>query len=253
MARPRAFFIPILMLFTLPLPAQHERREREEGPRHELPREEHGRGRGRESREQAAPRRDMESPRSWAERPPERFERPGRPEGREERRDERPERGEPRAYRPPPPAQARPQGREAQPPPRATETARAWQARESWRRDAWAARPTWREHRARHWERDHRTWAQRGGYGGYLIPQPQFVSRFGVSHPFFLGSRPVIYQGYPRFRCGGYWFLIVDPWPEFWVDDWYLRDEVYIDYYGDGYYLVNPRYPGIRVAITVFL
>jgi hypothetical protein len=63
----------------------------------------------------------------------------------------------------------------------------------------------------------------------------------------------VIYQGYPRFRCGGYWFLIVDPWPEFWLDDWYRTDEVYIDFFGDGYYLFNPRYPGIRVAVTVFL
>jgi hypothetical protein len=143
--------------------------------------------------------------------------------------------------------------REARPAPRAAETARAWQSRDTWRRDAWPAHSNWREHRAQHWERDHRTWAQRGGYGGYRIPEPQFVSRFGDRHPFRLGGRPVIYQGYPRFRCGGYWFLMVDPWPEFWVDNWYLTDEVYIDYYGDGYYLVNPRHPSIRVAITVFL
>ncbi|GLH66468.1 hypothetical protein GETHED_08320 [Geothrix edaphica] len=148
---------------------------------------------------------------------------------------------------------SRPQAREARPSPRAAETARAWQARDTWRRDAWPARSSWREHRAHQWERDHRTWAQRGGYGGYRIPEPQFVSRFGYQHPFLIGSRPVIYQGYPRFRCGGYWFLIVDPWPEFWVDDWYLTDRVYVDYYGDGYYLVNPRHPGIRIAITVFL
>jgi hypothetical protein len=165
------------------------------------------------------------------------------------------EREEPRGARRPPASRepSRPQAREARPSPRAAETARAWQARDTWRRDAWPARSSWREHRAQHWERDHRTWAQRGGYGGYRIPEPQFVSRFGYRHPFLIGSRPVIYQGYPRFSCGGYWFLIVDPWPEFWVDDWYLADRVYIDYYGDGYYLVNPRHPGIRVAITVFL
>jgi hypothetical protein len=164
------------------------------------------------------------------------------------------ERGEPRTFRAPSEREpSRPQGREARPSPRAADTARAWQGRDTWRRNAWPARATWREHRAEHWERDHRTWAQRGGYGGYRIPEPQFVSRFGVSHPFLIGTRPVIYQGYPRFRCGGYWFLIVDPWPEFWVDDWYMADRVYIDYYGDGYYLVNPRYPGIRIAITVFL
>ena len=257
----------LLLLAALAVPATAQRDRREEGSRPEHPREqgrEQGRApeRGREqpparSAPQAArPPREME--RSRPVPGPERQarpERPGRPEGRFEGRPEgRMERGEPRTFRAPSEREpSRPQGREARPSPRAADTARAWQGRDTWRRNAWPARATWREHRAEHWERDHRTWAQRGGYGGYRIPEPQFVSRFGVSHPFLIGTRPVIYQGYPRFRCGGYWFLIVDPWPEFWVDDWYMADRVYIDYYGDGYYLVNPRYPGIRIAITVFL
>ncbi|WP_243300841.1 hypothetical protein [Geothrix oryzisoli] len=253
----------LLAVLTVPAPAQHDRRE--EGPRPDRPREgrapERGPERGREqpSPTRAAPQaprpsRDMERvrPMPGPERQarPERFARPeGRSEGRMDRREA------PGAVRPPSDRResSRPPVRDARPSPRAAETARAWQTRDTWRRNAWPAHSSWREHRAQHWERDHRTWAQRGGYGGYRIPEPQFVSRFGYGHPFRIGSRPVIYQGYPRFRCGGYWFLMVDPWPEFWVDDWYLTDEVYVDYYGDGYYLVNPRHPGIRLAITVFL
>jgi hypothetical protein len=60
-----------------------------------------------------------------------------------------------------------------------------------------------------------------------------------------------LYSGYPRFQYGGYWFGILDPLPEYWSDDWYENDDVYIDYSGDGYYLYNRRYPRDRIAITV--
>jgi len=59
--------------------------------------------------------------------------------------------------------------------------------------------------------------------------------------------------GYPRFQYGGFRFDVVDPWPEYWSDDWYDNDDVYVDYAGDGYYLYNRRYPGDRIAITVNL
>ncbi|HZP18065.1 MAG TPA: hypothetical protein VFB00_08875 [Terriglobales bacterium] len=65
-------------------------------------------------------------------------------------------------------------------------------------------------------------------------------------------SRPTMYMGYPRFAYGGYSFLLVDPWPEYWADDWYATDDVYIDY-DDGYYLYNRRYPYIRMAVTIAL
>jgi hypothetical protein len=45
----------------------------------------------------------------------------------------------------------------------------------------------------------------------------------------------------------------MDPWPEYWSDDWYDNDDVYVDYYEDGYYLYNPRYPRDRIAITVYV
>ena len=67
-----------------------------------------------------------------------------------------------------------------------------------------------------------------------------------------MGSRPSIYRGYPRFEYGGFSFLLVDPWPEYWQEDWYQSDDVYIDY-EDGYYLHNRSHPGIRLAITVAL
>ena len=61
-----------------------------------------------------------------------------------------------------------------------------------------------------------------------------------------------MYMGYPRFRYGGYSFLLLDPWPEYWSDDWYATDDVYVDY-DDGYYLYNRRYPDVRLTISIAL
>jgi hypothetical protein len=59
-------------------------------------------------------------------------------------------------------------------------------------------------------------------------------------------------MGYPRFSYGGFWFLLVDPWPGSWAENWYANDDVYIEY-DDGYYLCNRSYPDFRLAITVQL
>ncbi|HJW72556.1 MAG TPA: hypothetical protein VJ486_06830 [Geothrix sp.] len=130
---------------------------------------------------------------------------------------------------------------------------RAWWARGTWRRDAWQPHPTWRDHGTTRWEADHRTWSQRGGYAGYCIPRQQFQVWFGDRHWFRIPSRPVIYEGYPRFWYRSYWFYLVDPWPDFWGEDWYLDDDVYIDYVYDGYYLHSRRYPGMSLAIAISL
>ena len=112
----------------------------------------------------------------------------------------------------------------------------------------------WQQHRARRWEAEHRTWQQRGGYSGYRIPEDRFRGYFGPSHGFRIYSYPVyVVGGFPRFRYGGFWFSLVDPWPEYWSDNWYQTDDVYIDYYDDGYYLYNRRHPGVRIAINVAL
>ncbi len=115
-------------------------------------------------------------------------------------------------------------------------------------------RGLWQQRRARSWETEHRTWQQRGGYRGYRIPEDRYRRYFGPYHRFRVYLYPVVViGGYPRFRYGGFWFSLVDPWPEYWSDDWYDNDDVYIDYYQDGYYLYNPRYPRDRIAIMVYL
>ena len=129
--------------------------------------------------------------------------------------------------------------------------AQAWEHSHGWRAEgAWGAHSTWREHRARAWESEHRSWAHRGGYGGYIIPYSHYLLTFGPEHWFRIRTRPAIHLGYPRFHYGNYWFLIVDPWPEFWSENWYATDDVYIDY-DDGYYLRNRNHPGVSIAVSV--
>lgn len=136
---------------------------------------------------------------------------------------------------------------------RTRQQAAAWQQQRGWlQQGAWQGNGSWRLNRAQQWERDHRSWSQRGGYGGYYISQERFAVSFGVGHRFRMRHAPTIYLGYPRFEFGGYSFLLVDPWPEYWAEDWYATDDLYIDY-DDGYYLFNHRYPYIRLAITVAL
>ena len=61
----------------------------------------------------------------------------------------------------------------------------------------------------------------------------------------------VVFEGHPRFQYNGFWFSVLDPWPEYWADTWYDDDDVYIQYTSDGYYLYNRRYPQDRIAVTV--
>ncbi len=100
------------------------------------------------------------------------------------------------------------------------------------------------------WNREYRNWSQRGGYHGYFIPQNRFYSSFGPRNYFRIG-RPVFYDGFPRFRYGGYSFLLMDPWPDYWGAAWYDSDDVYVDYQNDGYYMYNRRYPGVGLALNI--
>jgi hypothetical protein len=102
----------------------------------------------------------------------------------------------------------------------------------------------WQQHRASNWQSQHRTWQQRGGYSGYRIPDADFRGQFGSGHAFRIYSYPMmVVDGYPRFQYGGFWFSVVDPWPEYWSNNWYDSDDVYIDYSGDGYYMYNRSHP----------
>lgn len=111
---------------------------------------------------------------------------------------------------------------------------------------------TWQEHRSNNWQSDHRTWAQRGGYHGYRIPDDQYRGYFGSDHYFLIYGLPFMVEGgYPRFQYGGYWISPVDPWPESWAANWYDTDEVYVTYVDNGYYMYNRRYPSVGIAINI--
>jgi hypothetical protein len=106
--------------------------------------------------------------------------------------------------------------------------------------------------RASSWNSDHKTWRDRGGYNGYRIPDNRFSLYFGRDHYFRIGTLPILFVGgFPRFQYDGYWITFVDPWPENWSPDWYLNDDIYLDYTDDGYYLYDRNYPGIGIAVTV--
>lgn len=154
----------------------------------------------------------------------------------------------PRAGRVPPAAR-----RPYRVPPQDRNAIRAWHDRRGWFvPGAWAAHEAWQAHKAREWRLEHRAWDLRGGYHGHFIPEPVFLSTFGPGHWFRIATRPMIVAGYPRFRHGGYWFMFVDPWPEFWADDWYDTDDVYVDF-DDGYYLFSRRSPDVRIALNVII
>jgi len=138
-----------------------------------------------------------------------------------------------------------------QPPARSQQQAQAWQKQRGWQ-GGWKGNDTWQGDRAQRWTSDHRTWAQRGGYGGSYIPQATFNLNFGSSHFFRLTGQPVMDMGYPRFEYRGYSFLLVDPYPEYWAANWYELDDVYIAY-DDGYYLCNRNYPQVQLAVIVEL
>ncbi|HEY1405743.1 MAG TPA: hypothetical protein VF857_03955 [Spirochaetota bacterium] len=113
-------------------------------------------------------------------------------------------------------------------------------------------RSMWQDHRANNWDAEHRTWGDRGGYRGERISDERFRESFGRDHDFRMHDRDmVIFEGFPCFFFGGFWFSIVDPWPEYWGYDWYETDVFYIDYVNDGYYLFDRRHPGVGLAVSV--
>jgi hypothetical protein len=139
------------------------------------------------------------------------------------------------------------------PPQRTRQQAQTWQQQSSWRQDgAWQGNASWQQDRSSNWQSDHRTWGQRGGYGGYYIPEASFGLYFGEDHWFRIRTQPIIVGGYPRFEYRGYTFMMVDPWPADWAENWYSADDVYVGY-DNGYYLYNRQYPGEAIAITVVL
>jgi hypothetical protein len=115
-----------------------------------------------------------------------------------------------------------------------------------------AQQAAWQGHESHNWQADHRTWQQRGGYTGYRIPENRYNGYFGQGHGFVIFNQPyMVVGGFPRFQYNGFWFSLVDPWPNSWANNWYATDSVYVVYVNDGYYMYNQSYPGVGIAISV--
>ncbi len=79
------------------------------------------------------------------------------------------------------------------------------------------------------------------------IPDNSYRAHFGHDHSFRM-VRPQMVDGYNRFQYSGYWFGFNQPWPS----GWSYNDNVYVEYVGGGYYLCDPRHPGIQITLNLF-
>jgi hypothetical protein len=108
----------------------------------------------------------------------------------------------------------------------------------------------WSEHKAKHWENEHRNWTQRGGYVGLRLPDEQFARYFGSGHAFLLSNLPFRkVSGGAEFQVNGYWMRVVDPWPESWPAGWSSHDQVFVAPGDGGYYLYNRYYSKTPLAL----
>jgi len=89
--------------------------------------------------------------------------------------------------------------------------------------------------------------AQRAGNNRVgRIPDDRYKANFGREHTFRVSEGD--YRNH-RFQYGGYWFGFVDPWPS----NWLYTENLYVIEMNGAYYLCNPAYPGVNVAISVNL
>jgi hypothetical protein len=76
------------------------------------------------------------------------------------------------------------------------------------------------------------------------IPDDRYRANFGREHSFRVSEGD--YRNH-RFQYGGYWFGFAGEWPSNWL---YTQDVFVIEIDG-AYYLCNPMYPGVNIAIDV--
>jgi hypothetical protein len=89
--------------------------------------------------------------------------------------------------------------------------------------------------------------AQRAaGNGGDRIPADRFKANFGQQHTFRVTQSD--YSNH-RFQYGGYSFGFVDAWPS----NWLYTQNVYVIEINGVYYLCNPMYPGVNIALSFTL
>jgi hypothetical protein len=77
------------------------------------------------------------------------------------------------------------------------------------------------------------------------IPAERYKANFGREHTFHVSQAE--YSGGRRFQYGGYWFGFVDPWPS----NWLYSQDVFVVEINGMYYLCNPAYPGVNIALNV--
>jgi hypothetical protein len=82
--------------------------------------------------------------------------------------------------------------------------------------------------------------------GGNRIPDDRYKANFGQGHTFRVSQGD--YRNH-RFQYGGYSFGFVGVWPSNWL---YTQDVYVIDIDGV-YYLCNPAYPGVNIALSFTL
>jgi hypothetical protein len=78
------------------------------------------------------------------------------------------------------------------------------------------------------------------------IPDDKFQANFGREHTFRVSQGD--YRNH-RFQYGGYSFGFVGVWPSNWL---YTQDVFVVDI-GGVYYLCNPVYPGVNIALSFTL
>ena len=81
---------------------------------------------------------------------------------------------------------------------------------------------------------------------GGRIPADRYKANFGREHTFRV-SQGDFRSG--RFQYGGYWFGFGGAWPS----NWLYTQDVYVIEVDGMYYLCNPVYPGVNLAINVTL
>ena len=82
---------------------------------------------------------------------------------------------------------------------------------------------------------------------GKRIPDEKFRASFGRQRTFHVQRTQIVNHPQPTIVYAGYSFVFVDPWPVMWGFD----DPVFIDFVDDEYFLFDPLYPGVRVALVV--
>jgi hypothetical protein len=95
-------------------------------------------------------------------------------------------------------------------------------------------------------QQQHAQPAKQAQRGGGRIPDDRYKANFGQQHTFHVSQGD--YNNH-RFQYGGYSFGFVGAWPS----NWLYTQNVYVIDIDGVYYLCNPMYPGVNIALDVTL